>query len=98
MYRHQDGLPKDKRIWVKYTIQSMGSILHQFVLMIIGSLLVLDNQSSVKTFFVMTSQKIPTVESRTLMINWNGIATGILLIGLIGYGLFSTIRIRGRIL
>ena len=91
-YRHQDELPKDKRIWVKYTIQSMGSIVHQFVLMIIGSLLVLDNQSSIKTFFVMTSQKIPTVESRALMNNWNGIATGILLIALIGYGLVSTIN------
>ncbi|KZV03752.1 hypothetical protein NAB2_1228 [Lactiplantibacillus plantarum] len=51
------------------------------------------NQSSVKTFFVMTSQKIPTVESRTLMTNWNGIATGILLIGLIVYGLGSAIKI-----
>lgn len=93
IYRHQDELPKDKRIWVKYTIQSMGSIAHQFVLMIIGSLLVMGNQSSVKTFFVMTSQKIPTVESRTLMTNWNGIATGILLIGLIVYGLGSAIKI-----
>lgn len=93
IYRHQDELPKDKRIWVKYTIQNMGSIAHQFVLMIIGSLLVMGNQSSVKTFFVMTSQKIPTVESRTLMTNWNGIATGILLIGLIVYGLGSAIKI-----
>ncbi len=40
----------------------------------------------------MTSQKIPTVESRALMNNWNGIATGILLIALIGYGLVSTIN------
>lgn len=94
IYRNQDSLPKDKRIWVKYTIQSIGSILHQFILMIIGSLLVLENKSSIKTFFVMTSQNIPTVESRLLMTSWNNIATGILLVGIISYGLFATIRMK----
>lgn len=95
-YVSQNELPMDKRIWVKYTIQSLGSIIHQFILMIIGSLLVFENHSSIKNFFVITSQKIPTVESRALMTNWNGIATGILLIALIIYGLGSTIRLKEK--
>ncbi|MCP0887142.1 hypothetical protein LB941_07315, partial [Ligilactobacillus sp. WILCCON 0076] len=94
MYVSQNELPRDKRIWVKYTIQSMGSIMHQFILMVIGSLLVFENQSSIKHFFVITSQKIPTVESRALMTNWNEIATGILLIALSIYGLSSIIRLK----
>lgn len=94
IYRYQDYLPKDKRLWVKYTVQGIGSIIHQFILMIIGSLLIFKNQSSIKRFFMVTSQKHPTATSKSLMENWNSIATGILLVAIIIYSINLMIRIK----
>lgn len=84
-YMQQDTLPSDKRIWIKYSIQSIGSIMHQFILMLVGSLLVIENQASIKQFFVITSQKTPTLTSQALMRQWNVLATSILLVAVIGY-------------
>ncbi|MBE9389949.1 hypothetical protein [Vagococcus salmoninarum] len=84
-YLCHNNLPLDKRLWVKYTMQSMGSIMHQFILMLIGSFIVLENQTSIKNFLIITSQKHPTLVSKSLMTNWNFIATGILIIAIISY-------------
>lgn len=92
-YLHQANLPEDKRLWVKYSVQSIGSIMHQFILMIIGSLLVLKNQMSIKNFLFIISQKHPTLTSKTLMTNWNLVATSILLLSIIIYTLISKRRI-----
>ncbi len=88
-YLYQANLPKDKRLWVKYTIQSIGSIMHQFLLMLIGSVLILENQASIKYFFIITNQQYPTLTSKYLMTNWNLIATSILLLAIIRYVFIS---------
>lgn len=96
-YMRQDKIPSDKRVWIKYSIQSIGSVTHQFILMLIGSLLVFENQASIKQFFVITTQKIPTLTSQELMQKWNIIASGILLIGIIVYsGVFGLNSIKKK--
>lgn len=40
-YENTVNIVEDKRIWVKYTIQNIGSILHQFLLMLLGSLIII---------------------------------------------------------
>ena len=54
-YESTINIVEDKRIWVKYTIQNIGSILHQFLLMLLGSLIIMKNGLSIKTLFVITS-------------------------------------------
>ncbi|MBM7544485.1 hypothetical protein JOC59_001202 [Weissella beninensis] len=89
VYLTKNTLPKDKRMWVKYTIQGIGSILNQFILMIIGSVLVLESQRSIQTFFMLTSQTTATATSQALMQVWNVIATGILLLIILLYGIMT---------
>ncbi|WP_338754639.1 hypothetical protein [Leuconostoc mesenteroides] len=88
IYMRQNKLPSDKRIWVKNTIQSTGSIIYQFIIMITGSLIVSDNNNSIKELLDVTSQKIPSSYSRGLMIDWNHVTTTILLIMVIFYYFF----------
>ncbi|MBE4726726.1 hypothetical protein [Leuconostoc citreum] len=87
-YVQQNNLPSDKRIWVKNTIQSTGSIIYQFIIMITGSLIVTDHNHSIKELLTVTSKGIPSSYSRELMINWNDVTTTILLIMVIGYYCF----------
>lgn len=84
-YMQEETLPADKRIWVKYSIQSIGSILHQFILMLIGSLLVFENHAAITQFFIITSQKTPTLASQSLMQQWNNVASAILLLAIGAY-------------
>ncbi|MCT3067903.1 hypothetical protein EFN63_05915 [Leuconostoc citreum] len=88
IYMTQDNLPSDKRIWVKNTIQSTGSIIYQFIIMITGSLIVSDNNHSIKELLDITSQGIPSNYSRALMIEWNLVTTTILLIMIMFYYFF----------
>lgn len=85
-YGQAEYLPTDKRIWVKYTIQNIGSISHQFIMMILASIIVKNDGLPVKIFFVMTSREKPTADSISVMTSWNHIATTIVLLLIIIYG------------
>lgn len=88
IYMRKNNLPSDKRIWVKNTIQSTGSIIYQFIIMITGFLIVSDNNKSVKELLDITSQGIPSSYSRALMVDWNFVTTTILLVMVIFYYFF----------
>ena len=60
-------ISEDKRIWVKYSLQNIGSILHQFLLMLLGSFIILQDGFSIRSFFVITSTPVPTLRSMQLM-------------------------------
>lgn len=83
-----DYLPKDKRFWVKYSIQNTGSIIHQFTLMIVASLIVRNDGLTVSNFFTMTVTKIPTAESMKTMTSWNHVATALIFISVLLYSLY----------
>ena len=85
------NIVEDKRIWVKYTIQNIGSILHQFLLMLLGSLIIMKNGLSIKTLFVITSTPIPTARSIELMKSWNLIATSLIILIIIAYLIYPKI-------
>ncbi|MCT8388502.1 hypothetical protein D0501_00075 [Leuconostoc holzapfelii] len=84
-YSDKEVIPADKRIWVKYTLQNIGSILHQFLLMFIASVIIMKAGRSIQTFFVMTTAKWPTPESMRVMREWNDVATGLVIAAIVGY-------------
>ena len=90
-YESTINIVEDKRIWVKYTIQNIGSILHQFLLMLLGSLIIMKNGLSIKTLFVITSTPIPTARSIELMKSWNLIATSLIILIIIAYLIYPKI-------
>lgn len=85
IYMAQNQLPEDKRIWVKNTIQSTGSIIYQIIIMISGSFIVVEHHDAIRQLLVVTSQQFPSDYSRTLMVSWNHVATTILLIMVLIY-------------
>lgn len=91
LYMNQNNLPSDKRIWVKNTIQSTGSIVYQFIIMITGSFIVGDSKNSIKELLEVTRQGIPSSYSKQLMVKWNHVMTTILLIMIIFYYSFLLI-------
>ncbi|MGO3592042.1 MAG: hypothetical protein ACTIOP_04165 [Lactococcus cremoris] len=90
-YESTINIVEDKRIWIKYTIQNIGSILHQFLLMLLGSLIIMKNGLSIKTLFVITSTPIPTARSIELMKSWNLIATSLIILIIIAYLIYPKI-------
>ena len=84
-YGEASYLPTDKRIWVKFTIQNIGSIGHQFFMMILASVIVRNDGLPVKIFFIMTSREKPTLDSINVMTSWNHIATTIVLLSIVMY-------------
>lgn len=73
-------ISEDKRIWVKTSLQNIGSILHQFTLMLLGSLIIFNDGFPLGTFFKATSSPKPTPESINLMNTWHIIATGLIIL------------------
>ncbi|KGF75942.1 hypothetical protein [Lactococcus lactis] len=80
IYMKKNRIANDKKIWIKNTIQSTGGIVYQCILMIIGSLLVSQNNFKINELFIAISQKFPSDYSRSLVVNWNCIAIIILLL------------------
>ena len=78
-------ISEDKRIWVKYSLQNIGSILHQFLLMLLGSFIILQDGFSIRSFFVITSTPVPTLRSMQLMTSWNLIATSLIILLILIY-------------
>ncbi|MGM0238307.1 MULTISPECIES: hypothetical protein [Enterococcus] len=79
-YSETESLPMDKRIWVKYTIQNIGSISHQFILMILASVILTSDKKTVKEFFIYSSRAVSTHNSMVIMQSWNHIATALILL------------------
>ena len=94
-YEEIETVSEDKRIWVKYSLQNIGSILHQFLLMLLGSFIILDKGLSLKSFFVITSTPVQTLKSMQLMTSWNVIATSLIILIILIYG-FVYLRPRKR--
>ena len=70
-YQATDPIPEDKRLWGKYTLQNIGSILTQFLLMVLASVIILRDGHTIQDFFVMTTASSPTPESIQVMHGWN---------------------------
>ena len=70
-YQATDPIPEDKRLWVKYTLQNIGSILTQFLLMVLASVIILKDGHAIQDFFIMTTTSTPTAESIQVMHGWN---------------------------
>lgn len=86
-YQATTPIPEDKRLWVKYTLQNIGSILTQFLLMVLASVIILKNGHTIQDFFVMTTASTPTAESIQVMHGWNVVATTLVLAAIVLYGL-----------
>lgn len=78
-------LPSDKRIWVKYTIQNIGSISHQFILMIMASLILTNRGKTIREFYIYSSKAEANSKSMEIMQYWNHIATALILLLIIIY-------------
>ena len=66
-YQATAPIPEDKRLWVKYTLQNIGSILTQFLLMVLASVIILRDGHTIQDLFVMTTASSPTVASIQVM-------------------------------
>lgn len=88
-YFNSSYLPDDKRIWIKYSLQNIGSITHQFILMIIASLILKIDNLPIKVFFTLTSKTNTSSANQDIMIAWNHIATSLILLLIIVYCVFS---------
>ncbi|MBU7538090.1 hypothetical protein KGM86_06525 [Leuconostoc lactis] len=86
-YQATDPIPEDKRLWVKYTLQNIGSILTQFLLMVLASVIILKDGHTIQDFFIMTTASTPTAESIQVMHGWNTVATTLVLAAIVLYGL-----------
>lgn len=84
-YSDTPSLPNDKKIWVKYTIQTIGSISHQFILMVVASLILTRTGKTIREFFIYSSKAEATSKSMEVMQSWNHIATGLILLLIIIY-------------
>ena len=86
-YQATAPIPEDKRLWVKYTLQNIGSILTQFLLMVLASVIILKDGHTIQDFFIMTTASTPTAESIQVMYGWNVVATTLVLAAIVLYGL-----------
>lgn len=86
-YQATDPISEDKRLWVKYTLQNIGSILTQFLLMVLASVIILRDGHTIQDFFVMTTANSPTPESIQVMHDWNTVATTLVLVAIVVYAL-----------
>lgn len=86
-YQATTPIPEDKRLWVKYTLQNIGSILTQFLLMVLASVIILRDGHTIQDFFMMTTASAPTAESIQVMHGWNVVATTLVLAAIVLYGL-----------
>ncbi|WP_259345586.1 hypothetical protein [Leuconostoc lactis] len=86
-YQTTTSITEDKRLWVKYTLQNIGSILTQFLLMVLASVIILRDGHTIQDFFMMTTASAPTPESIQVMHGWNVVATILVLGAIVVYGL-----------
>lgn len=86
-YQAITPIPEDKRLLVKYTLQNIGSILTQFLLMVLASVIILRDGHTIQDFFMMTTASAPTAESIQVMHGWNVVATTLVLAAIVLYGL-----------
>lgn len=95
-YQERQPIPEDKRIWVKYTLQNIGSIIHQFLLMFIASVIIMKEGHTIRTFFLMTTAKAPTAESMQVMHAWNNVATTLVMTAILLYILIFSYKKKAK--
>lgn len=96
-YVGADYLAQDRRIWVKYSIQNIGSISHQFFLMLIGAIVMRTQHLPVNSLFIMTNTDHPTASNMAIMSYWNHVATAVLIVSIILYCCFFLKKNRDQV-
>lgn len=84
-YYYDAHLPDDKRLWIKQSIQNIGSIFHQIILMVIAFYISKLENISIKTFFVISKANTASNFDKQIMFTWNIMATSLVICSILFY-------------